>query len=128
FHISFSINCDGHMVRAGTANSIELAKQEMEVIVKYAEDHHMTSGYTSVLYNSPSEDVGYWYNNMKSSRDELNKLKPDASDLEKSNMLIKLRESVVHHHGDGVSTTAPSGIEIFPNNVGYAVFGFISLI
>src|ERR1035437_6788024 len=97
-NVCFGIDCGGHMERAGSANSVELARQELETVVKYAEKHHMRSGYTSVFYNTPNEDVGFWYTNMKASLDELRKVNNESTPLEKSNLLIKLRESLLHHN------------------------------
>ncbi len=125
-YYSFSIHCGGHMELAGSANSIELAKQEMGLVVKFAVDNQMTSGYTSVFFNTPDEDVGFWYSNMKSSLEELEAINPDASNLEKSNVLIKLRETVAHHSKDGTRITVPEGISVFPNNVGFFWFGMVS--
>ena len=124
--ITFGIDCGGHMERAGSANSIELAQQEMETVVKYADVNHMTSGYTSIIYNTPSEDVGFWYNNMKASLDELRRVKPTTAELEKSNMLIKLRESLLHHTKEGTHITVPDGISRFPHNTAFCFFGSIS--
>jgi hypothetical protein len=126
--VHFDINCGDHMERAGLANSIDLAQQEMEIIVKYAENNGMTSGYTSVFWNSPGDDVGFWYNNMKSSLEELRQVKPGATSLEKSNVLIKLRESVVYHTKESINTTAPDGISVFPHNIGYTCLLFSSLL
>lgn len=114
--ILFGINCGGHMERAGVANSIELARQEMQTVVKYAEDKELTSGYTSIFYNTPKEDLGFWCTNMKTSLAELQNVKPDATDLEKSNILIKLRETVAHHGQYGENLNVPSGISIATHN------------
>lgn len=121
FAIGFNIHCGGHMTRAGTANSIELARQEMETVVKYAEANGMTSGYTSIFLNTPADDVGFWYSNMKSSLDELRNVSPEASSLEKSNVLMKLRESMAHHAKEGSKLTVPDGIEVFPHNIAFVV-------
>lgn len=116
-NISFNINCGGHMEMAASANSIELAREKMRLVVKYAEEKKLTSGYTSNFWNTPDEDVGFWYRNMAASLLELEGIKPGASELEKSNVLMKLRETLVDHaKGGGVSITVPEGISIFPHN------------
>ena len=127
YDITFGIDCGGHIERAGSANSIDLARQEMEVVVKYAENHGVMSGYTSVLYNTPDEDLGFWFNNMKASLEELGRVKPTTSELEKSNLLIKLRESLMHHGNKSTDLTIPEGITVFPHNTAFAAFGYISL-
>jgi len=125
--IVLKIECTGHIKRAADANTINLAIQEMKTVVSFLEREKITSGYTSVIYITPSEDVGFWYQNLKASLEELEKVKPEATQLEKSNILIKLRETLLDH-GQSVSITAPSGINVFPNNAGYAIFGVLCFI
>lgn len=123
--ITFGINCGGRIKRAADSNTIELAKKEMQVVVLYLEDNDMTKGYTSILYKTPDEDVGFWYENLKSALDELEKVKPSISQLEKSNLLMKLRETLLD---EDASVTLPMGISIFPNNVAYCMWGWFSCI
>jgi hypothetical protein len=126
--INFGIDCEGHLKRAADANTIELAKQELAVSLNYLERNGITSGYTSVLYNTPDEDVGFWHKNLNASLGELESVKPDATQLERSNLLLKLRETLLDHGSNGEHVTAPDGISIFPNNVGYAWWCAIGLV
>ena len=125
--IVYDIDCGGHIKRAADANTVELATQEMKTVVSYLEARGMTNGYTSVLYRTPNEDIGFWYQNLKASLGELEKITPETTQLERSNVLIKLRETLLDH-GQSVSVTQPSGISIYPNNVAYAWFGWLGLI
>ena len=126
-NIVYDIDCGGHIKRAADANTVELAMQEMKTVIAYLEARGMTSGYTSVLYRTPDEDVGFWYQNLKASLGELEKITPETTQLERSNILIKLRETLLDH-GQSIIVTDPSGISIFPNNVSYAWFGLLSLV
>lgn len=129
--ILFDINVEGHLKRAADANTVELAKKEMDVVVKYLEANHMTEGYTSILYRTPAEDVGFWYTNLSSALGELNSIEPSATQLEKTNVLMKLRETLVDHQEGGVKVTVPEGITVFPHNILYclwAVFGAITAV
>jgi hypothetical protein len=125
--IRFGIDCEGHLKRAADANSIELARQELAVATGYLERHGMTAGYTSVLYNEPSEDVGFWFRNLRASLQRLDREPATASELEKSNLLLKLRETLLDVTSSGETVTEPSGISIFPHNAFYAWWGWISL-
>jgi len=127
--ISFKIDCGGHIKRAADANTVELAIQEMETVTTYLEREGMTSGYASILYRTPDEDVGFWYANLKSSLNELKKVRPETSQLERSNLLLKLRETLLDRGGQGdEKITAPHGISRYPNNVGFALLGILSLV
>lgn len=125
--IVYNIDCGGHIKRAADANTVELATQELKIVIAYLEAKKMIDGYTSVLYRTPDEDIGFWYQNLKSSLGELEKVTPQTTQLERSNILIKLRETLLDH-GQGVQITEPSGISIYPNNVAYAWFGWLGLV
>lgn len=122
--VIFNRDCGDHIKRASDANTVEMATDEMRTVIRYLEDNKMTEGYTSMLYNTPDEDVGYWYKNLKSSLEELEKVKPETTQLERSNILLKLRETLLDHGDRGDTVTVPSGISVFPNNIFYAL-GFI---
>ena len=124
--IQFDRNCEGYLKRAADANTIELAKKQLETAIAYIEQNGMTNGYTSVFYRTPSEDVGFWYTNLKSSLHELETVSPTATQLEKSNLLIKLRETLIDSAKDGIKVTVPSGISVFPNHGLYAWWGWIT--
>ena len=126
-NIIFDIECGGHIKRAADANTVELAAKEMKTVVTYLEANGMTNGYTSILYDTPDQDVGFWYQNLKASLGELEKITPETTQLERSNILIKLRETLLDH-GESVTVTKPNGISLYPNNIGYASFGLLSFV
>ena len=121
-NIQMDRNCVGYLKRAADANTVELAKSQVNIAVKYMEDNDLTKGFTSIIYNTPDEDIGFWYGNIKAAADELNTLKSDATQLEKSNVLMKLRETLL----DGNRITCPSGIHKYPNNKLFALLYIIS--
>ena len=124
--VLFNRNVEGHLKRAAYASTIELAEKELEVAVSYLKEHRMTSGYTSILWTTPDEDIGFWYTNLVASLEELRKVQGGATQLEKSNILMKLRETLVDQ-GQMVHVTVPRGISIFPHNVAYFFWAFGSL-
>jgi len=127
--IQFDRGCEGYLKRAADANTIELAKKQLKVALDYMEQEGLTTGYTSVLYRTPDEDVGFWYTNIKSSITELERMSPNASQLERSNLLIKLRETLLDQGSEGkTKVTIPKGIALYPNNVAMAFMGWLSAI
>ena len=127
--IQFDFDCGAYLKRAANANTIELAKTELGKALDYVEENELTDGIVSIFLKNPSNDVGFWYKNMKSAYEELVNLPEDASSLEKTNVLMKLRESLTDS-GDSGSTSiiAPSGITVYPNNVLYFWWGTLSLV
>lgn len=123
--IQFDRGCQGYLKRAADANTVELALKQMEIAIKYIEEKNLTEGYTSILYKTPDEDIGYWYANLKAATEELRKVKPEATLLEKSNALMKLRETLLDDSQTGVKVTVPPGISVYPHNTFYAIWGTI---
>ena len=126
--ITYGIDCGGHIKRAADANTVEMAKKELRTVLDYLEQREMTKGYTSTLYQTPDEDVAFWYTNLSQSYKELEQVNEKTTALEKSNLLIKLRETLLDQGENGINITQPSGISIFPKNGGYAIFGWIGAV
>lgn len=120
-NISFDRDIGGHLKHLANANTVQLATENLDVAIKSVEDKGWTSGYTSILYQTPDEDVGFWYKNLKASRAELKDVNQQTSLLERTNVLIKLRGTL-----NGGTMSAPQGISVFPNNKLFAVWGITS--
>ena len=127
-YVQFDFNCTQYIKRAADANTVELAKEELEKVISYAEENNLTKGTVSVFFHQPKNDVGYWYSNLTESYAELEKLPEDASSLEKTNVLMKLRETLTDENETGVVVTIPDGISIYPNNILYFWWGILSFI
>lgn len=124
--INFKQDCGGYLARAANANTVELAIRELARALEYIERNDLTEGYTSVIYRTPDEDIGYWHDNLIASLTELQEIKPDASSLERSNVLMKLRETLMDQGGQGDHLTIPEGISVYPNNSAFAWWGTVS--
>ncbi len=134
--IELKQNVTGYLKRAADANTIELANEELTKSIKYLESHNLTSGYTSIFWKTPDEDISFWYRNLKASQSELSNLESESA-LEKTNVLIKLRETLLDS-GKTYRVTVPKGLAFYPNNKQWAILiciailsllkGFISLI
>ena len=125
--IKFDQNCGGYLKQAADANSVELAEQRLNLAIDYIEEHNLTSGYTSVLWNTEDENIEYWYNNLKQCQKELAATKNNST-LENTNVLMKLRESLTDSDRNGTSLTIPFGISRYPHNLLYAILNTISII
>ena len=128
--IQFDQNCGGYIERSANANTIQLAVASLATATTYLDEHNIRSGYTSILYKTPDEDVGYWSQNLHAALDELKAVKPETTQLERTNILLKLRETLTAQ--DGAQTIIPKGISIHGNNKEYfwamMIFMFIMII
>jgi len=114
--IEFKQNCSGRLERAANANTVELAVKELDAVIQYAKVKGDTTGYTSVIYRTPDEDVEYWYNNLCAARQELLNLPDNTSTLEKTNTLMKLRETLTDTGENGMQVIYPDGLQFYPHN------------
>ena len=112
-NVQFNIHCKQYLKRAADSNTVELAHEELENALKYIEDKGLTEGNTSLIIKSPENDIGFWYRNLKASYEELENLDSNSSQLEKTNVLMKLRETLADE-GNGTKITLPSNIHLYP--------------
>ena len=118
--IEFDQNCGGYLKQAADANTAELALKRLDKAVKYAEERGLTKGYTSVFYKTEDDNISYWYQNMKACQKELREV-IGKSQLEQTNVLMKVRESLTDDGKDGTELTVPVGIARYPYNVFYGI-------
>ncbi len=125
--ISFNKNCGNYLELASNSANIPTAIANMNKAMSYLEANNLTSGYTSILYNTPDEDLGYWYNNLKQATSELSKT-DSATSLEQTNMLMRFRETLIEGGEKGDNLIIPQGISLYPNNLLYAFLGWGSFL
>jgi len=127
-YIIFEQNCFGHLKRAADSNKITRATKELEIAINYLEDNKLTSGYTSIIYRTPDEDIEFWYENLKDSLDNLKKIDISTmSQLEESNVLMKLRETILDDADGTTAITCPDGLSRYPHNALYAIIFWVPL-
>lgn len=114
--VQFGISVTDYLKRAADANTVELAVENLDTAITELERRGVTSGNTGVLWQSPANDVSFFYANLTSARAELEALTPETTPLERSNMLMKLRESIADHGEGGTTITGPGGLAVHPNN------------
>ena len=118
--VSFNINCHAYIHRAAGATDIKTAKVELAKAIEYIEENNLTEGTVSIFLKNPRNDVGFWYGTLKSAYKELDTFSEDATQLEKTNYLMRMRESFLE-------VRLPDGISIYPNNVLYFWWSMFSL-
>jgi len=127
--VQFEFECEAFLKRASNANTIELAKTELGRAIEYVESNDLTEGVVSIFLKNPANDMDFWYKNMKLAYEELDTLPVDATSLEKTNVLMKLRESLTDNDSNGTTgVIIPSGITVYPNNTLYFLWGTLSIV
>ena len=121
-NVTLNQNCTGYLKRAADANTVENASKQLDIAISYLEKKNLTSGYTSVLWKTPDEDIEFWYNNLKAAQNELSKIDSTTSTLEKTNLLMKLRESLTDN---GDELIVPQGLSRYPHNLLFGVLMWV---
>ena len=109
------------LFRSADANTAAIALDRVTKALDYIERNRLTKGYTSVLWTTEDENIGFWYENVKACKSELEACL-NSSQLEQTNVLMKVRESLM----DGKELTIPNGISRYPNNAVWMIFGWLS--
>ena len=123
----FKIEFLGHLERAANTTLTETALNELGIGVDYLEIKQMTSGFTSVVWNTPDEDVGYFYTNLKNAYANLHKINYTGTEIEKSNALLKLKESLIYNNGKhGDKVIYPDDLQYYQNKYIWAFFDYSS--
>ena len=116
--IQMDANCISYFTLAADANSVELAEKHLTTGIKYLEANNITSGSTKILINNPKNNIGIWYENLKSAQTQLQEMnkREDLTELEESNALMKLRETLLSSEG---RVTHPSMISFYPGHISW---------
>lgn len=116
--IHMDSNCISYFEMAADANSVELAEKHLTSGIEYLEENNLTEGNTKVFIYKPTNDLGLWYENLKSAQAQLQELssKEELTELEESNALMKLRETLLNSDG---SITHPNMISFYPNHISW---------
>lgn len=112
--LPFEQGCRGHVDNAVKANSTALAVEELTIAISYAENHGLTSGNTSLIWETPDNDIRFWYLNLKALRTSLQQ----NDDGVQQNILTKLSTSLKE-------IKYPEDIELYPNRGIWFVLGFL---
>ena len=123
--IQFNQNCKGYLKQTADANSVELALERLNKAIDYVESNNLTSGYTSIVYRTEDENIEFWYKNLLTCKQELTEC-IESSQFEKTNVLMKVRESLTDQSEHGTVITCPPGLSRYPNNKIFAFFNLFS--
>ena len=126
--IAFDINCAAYIKRAAVANTVDLAQAQLEKAIDFAEANDLTHGIVSIFLQNPSNDIEFWFQNMTVAYEELANMPEEASQLERTNVLMKLRESLTDSGDTGSSVNIPDGISIYPHNAVFFWWAMISIL
>ena len=121
--LTFCADCTDYLRLASDANTIDVAEKHLSTAIDYIEKNNMTSGYTKIIRYYPTNDFGLWYENLKTAQTQLQEMKStDYTELEESNMLMKLRETLLNDEG---SVTHPEGAAFKEN---YSLIFWLNLL
>lgn len=66
-----SQNVTEKLTKAANANTIEIAKEELSQSLAYLESKKLTKGFTSLIWKTKNENIGYWFKNLETNHQKL---------------------------------------------------------
>ena len=116
--IRMNVNCINYFEMAADANNVEIAEKHLTTGINYLETNNITQGSTGIIFHKPTNNIGFWYENLKSAQEQLIEMnqKEDLTELEESNALMKLRETLLDSEG---RVTHPSMISFVPGHISW---------
>lgn len=121
-HIEFKQNCTSYLKGAANANSISLAINRLQPAILFLEQNHKTQGYSHIFIKTEDANVTFWFQNLKSAQHELLKIQHTTlTPLEESNVLMKLKETIMEQNQYGSYVTLPPHIVFFPQQTQWAL-------
>lgn len=126
--ISFDQDIGAHLKCAADAQTVEVAQSELSLAIANIEERGLTRGYTGIVYNTQEDNLGFWYHNLKTSQAELASVAGSTDVLTKSNVLMRLRNTLLDHTSQGERITVPTNAAFYPNVFAYVVLPFFWII
>ena len=116
--VRMNVNCINYFEMAADANSVEIAEKHLTAGINYLEANNITQGSTGIIFHKPTNNIGFWYENLKSAQEQLIEMnqRENLTELEESNALMKLRETLLDSEGH---VTHPSMISFVPGHSGW---------
>ena len=124
--IQFDQHIENYISQAASSPSPQIAEQKLGVAIAEIDREGLTSCNTGILFTYPTNDLGFWYGRLVDSRALLRRLPPGDSELEVSNTMMRVHESLVSDGKNGQSIVVPEGISIYPHNVLFLWWGLLS--
>lgn len=113
----FNKNCEEWLKLAADANNIPIAKARLDKAVDYLEKNNITTGYTSLWFQTPDTSITEWYTNLKAAQENLSSFPSNATGSDINNTLMKLRETLLDRGDHGDKVTLPPYIQYAPYNL-----------
>ncbi|MFC3813303.1 hypothetical protein [Lacihabitans lacunae] len=107
-----------NLTKAVNASTKEIASEELTKTLTYLKSKKLTKGFTSIMWKTKNEDIGYWYENLEASKRKLQPQK-SANRLENTLALKKLNEAIMDT-GKKTRPIVPEGLAVYPNNKQWA--------
>jgi len=113
----FNKNCEEWLKLSADANNIPIARARLDKAINYLEKNNITTGYTSLWFQTPDTSITEWYTNLKAAQENLKDFRLEATESDINNTLMKLRETLLDRGDHGDKVTLPPFIQYAPHNL-----------
>lgn len=118
--IVFDTHCKDHLKQAAYAKTVEDAKKELNLAINYLEKNQLIKGYTSVMYQSPDENIENWYMGLKM----LYFITKNTPEKKENLAQLDLKRRLLYLKSYDDRAITPEGLSIYPLNK-LSLFSFV---
>lgn len=117
----FKIHCEHFLKLAADAPTVELADKYLEKVVSYILKRNLTQGNTAYFIKTPENDLSLWSRQIFEAANLVRELTlkkkegKEVTPLEESNVLMRIRQTILDEAGDRPIMTIPDYIHVYPN-------------
>jgi len=124
----FDLRCGDYLKLAADASSVKMADDFLAKSIDYLNRTGKISGNSAIIFKKPKHDVGIWYRQIlaaKSLTEQMVAKGDKATALENSNVLMKVRETLLDNGEHGQHLTLPVYISLVPNQLAYILLWWL---
>jgi hypothetical protein len=126
------VGCTDYLKLAGDAPTITKADEFLGKALEYMDRKNLKQGNSAVLFQTPSSDIGIWYEQIRGAKRTLQRIllkdnQDSISQLERDNALMKVREVVLDSGSDGTEVTTPSKLAWYPQQQIIALWWLVAI-
>jgi hypothetical protein len=113
----FRVEVEDYLKLAADAPTVERADEFLQTAIAGIERRGLASGNTALFFRTPRGDLAVWYGQVVGARETTSSIVsrvPAASQLERDNALMKVREVLLDEGERGTTVTVPECAIFFP--------------
>lgn len=116
--------CGSYISTATHAQRLETARENIHTALRYAQQHHLTTGRVRFASATPLADIGDWYRRLEEAEAVATYLPANASYDDERVALARVHDLLNREATTGAPQLVPSMVSTHPHEIWYAISFF----